>query len=198
MTRQNTQPNSNSHAPALRCVLNVPATTRLLVAALLVAAAGHIQAAVFNVANNGVDSTACGTAQSPCRSISQAITNAAAGDEILVGPGRYGDLNGNGAMAEPGEETGVSGCSCMIAVNKAVIIRSTHGALATLLDSRTLFVNQNVLISADGAEFGRPGQGFTITPTMANALPFPWALKSTPTTQPRAETRSWAPSRTKA
>ena len=53
-------------------------------------------AATIHVANNGVDSPACGTQKkNPCRSISQGITNAAVGARILVGPGFYGDLDGS-------------------------------------------------------------------------------------------------------
>jgi len=60
--------------------------------------------ATLNVANNGVDSDICGAASAPCRSISQAIANAADGDTVVVGPGRYGDLNGDGRLGGPGEE----------------------------------------------------------------------------------------------
>jgi hypothetical protein len=143
--------------------------TRFLLAAASMALAAGAHAATFNVANNGVDSATCGAAATPCRSISQAIVRAAAGDEILVGPGRYGDLNGNGILAEPGEETGASGCNCMIAVSKMLIIRSTHGATATMLDARAVNVTQNVLITSTGGEFGRPGQGFAVTGTSGTA-----------------------------
>ena len=57
------------------------------------------------VANNGVDSASCGTSANPCRSITQAIANAADGDRIVVGPGTYGDLNNDGVLGNsPGEE----------------------------------------------------------------------------------------------
>jgi len=56
------------------------------------------------VTNNAIDSLTCGTKTEPCRSISQAIDNANTGDHILVGPGRYGDLNGDGDFNDPGEE----------------------------------------------------------------------------------------------
>ena len=59
------------------------------------------------VADHGVDVPGCGQdVTSPCRSISQAIALADAGDTILVGPGRYGDLNDNGRLDEAGEEHG--------------------------------------------------------------------------------------------
>ena len=45
-------------------------------------------AAMLYVENNGVDSASCGAVTQPCRSISQAITNASDGDTVTVGPGR--------------------------------------------------------------------------------------------------------------
>ncbi len=39
--------------------------------------------------SNGSDSSTCGTAAAPCRSIQQAVTNAASGDLILVAQGEY-------------------------------------------------------------------------------------------------------------
>src|SRR5262245_14686348 len=88
-----------------------------LVAAIALAAPAN--AATLRVANNGVDGAGCGTTTSPCRSLSRAIANAVAGDRIIVGPGRYGDLDRDGTFGESGEETG-AGCSgngCMILVN---------------------------------------------------------------------------------
>src|SRR5262245_25730938 len=58
--------------------------------------------AVIHVENNGVDSSDCGSKQSPCRSISQAVANATENDTIRVGPGRYGDLDQDGTFAERG------------------------------------------------------------------------------------------------
>lgn len=138
----------------------------------LMALAAGAQGATLNVANNGVDATSCGATASPCRSITRAIINAAAGDEIVVGPGRYG-VNIGSTRASGGDETGASGCSCLIAVNKAVVIRSTHGAAATSIDARTVSVLQTVLITADATEFGRPGQGFTVTYTLDTTDSYP-------------------------
>ena len=122
----------------------------------------------FYVATNGADSNTCGpTDQRPCRSITQAIANAGPGDDIIVGPGRYGDLDQNGVLSEPGEEAPAAGCGCMLAVNKAVSIYSSDGAAVTVIDARTLNVMTNVLIITNGGEFGRPGQGFTVTSTGA-------------------------------
>src|SRR5713101_4371466 len=59
------------------------------------------------VANNGSDLFVppCGSKLLPCRSISKAISSAATGDIIIVGPGVYGDLDGSGTFGDfPGEE----------------------------------------------------------------------------------------------
>src|SRR5258706_5326104 len=94
------------------------------------------QAATKFVANNGIDSSVCGTtAATACRSISQAIANAADGDVIVVGPGRYGDLNDDGVFGDPGEEFFPGPCGCMIQVNKSVTIISRDGAASTILDA---------------------------------------------------------------
>src|SRR5205085_10263251 len=52
-------------------------------------------AATVYVANDGVDAASCGGKATPCRSISRGIANANSGDTLLVGPGRYGDLDGD-------------------------------------------------------------------------------------------------------
>src|SRR6266478_903893 len=75
------------------------------------------RAATKFVANNGIDSSVCGTtAATACRSISQAIANAFDGDVIFVGPGRYGDLNDDGVFGDPGEEFFPAPCRCMLQV----------------------------------------------------------------------------------
>src|SRR5215510_8207708 len=84
--------------------------------ALLGAVGGVAEAKTRYVANNGVDSPDCGTVAGPCRSINQAISNAASGDTIIVGPGRYDASSG-------------------IMVSNRVKILSSHGAAATLLDA---------------------------------------------------------------
>lgn len=116
------------------------------------------------VANNGIDSSICGGSSSTaCRSISQAIANAANGDVIIVGPGRYGDLDDDSNYGtSPGEETGPIGCNCMILVDKAVTIQSRDGASTTVIDGNYNGPN-SVSISATGAVFGAKKKGFTVT-----------------------------------
>lgn len=128
------------------------------------------QGATRHVADTGDDGPDCGlTLTTACRSISQAIALAAPGDTILVGPGRYGDLNENGVLGEPGEELGYltppASCSCVLRIEKPVIVISSAGAAVTMIDGRSVDVIQNVLIFANGGEFGRPGKGFTVTET---------------------------------
>src|SRR5688572_9374211 len=116
-------------------------------------------AATLRVENVGIDSATCGITPS-CRSISQAIANAVAGDTITVGPGRYGDLNGNGYFDDPGDERPGNGAACMICITKRVRIVSTHGASVTIIDARRPSVNDVDFIAsavwflAEGITFG--------------------------------------------
>jgi len=146
--------------------------TRVWGLALLLTGAGLViggpgavaEAGTLNVANNGVDSPTCGAAATPCRSISRTIANANAGDRIMVGPGRYGDLDGDGNFTSPGEEAaevGV-GCFCLIKVDKALTIVSRAGAGATVLDAGGASVSV-VWIQASGVVFGLAKKGFTLT-----------------------------------
>lgn len=137
-----------------------------LTAMVLLALASSAHGGTLYVANNGVDGPTCGPKKSPCRSISQAAnTNATDGDSIIVGPGRYGDLSGNGTLGDsPGEETGGFGCVLLIA--RAVTITSSAGAAQTVIDGRTVLSEScNVGILADGTQLGKPGKGFTVTDT---------------------------------
>ena len=139
----------------------------LLVAALVSALPLVADAATRFVADTGTDGPNCGvTAATACRSISQAIALATPGDTILVGPGRYGDLNGNSVLGDiPGEEIGSPGCSCVLSMNKNLIILSSAGAAVTIVDGRSMNVVQTVVVLSVGGEFGRPGKGFTVTET---------------------------------
>jgi hypothetical protein len=88
-----------------------------------------IEAKALYVSNYGIDSSSCGTLNNPGRSISQVIANASANDRIIVGPGRYGDLNGDGDFSEMGEEAAEigSGCFCMIKIDKSLSLESSDG-----------------------------------------------------------------------
>ena len=133
----------------------------LVVLVFLGLGAGTAGAASLSVANYGSDSPTCGV-KTPCRSVSQAIANARARDQIVVGPGRYGDLNGNGILGEPGEETG-GNCICMIFVDKPLTLQSVAGAVATILDASTV-AGANVVevgLGGSGSTVGMPSKGFT-------------------------------------
>src|SRR4051812_32658563 len=93
------------------------------------------------VANNGIDAHGCGARAEPCRSITQAMANAANGSIIVVGPGRYGDLNGDGKFDAPGEEHPQSreyqpspgvpiDLACVVCILKPLQFVSTYGAEA--------------------------------------------------------------------
>jgi hypothetical protein len=125
----------------------------------------------LHVANNGTDSPTCGASNAACRSISQSIANATAGDTILVGPGRYGDLDFDGALGWLGEETGNPDPASQggVYVNKSLTILSTAGAEATIIDmggSKPAAVE----IVASNVRFGDREQGFTLTGTQTYGL----------------------------
>ncbi|HEY8098066.1 MAG TPA: right-handed parallel beta-helix repeat-containing protein [Methylobacter sp.] len=155
--------------------MNRPART-LKVAAILVFAFACVifiwliqqqGADILHVANNGIDSSTCGNRANPCRSISQGIANAKAGDTIEVGPGRYGDLNRNGTFGETGEEFAQN--YSMINVDKPVTLVSSNGALMTVLDANSAKLSV-VSITASNVVFGRPKHGFLIIGAQANGL----------------------------
>ncbi len=125
----------------------------------------------LRVANNGIDTPDCGLSH-PCRSIGQAITNADEGDTILVGPGRYGDLNANGIFGDPGEER-LDSEGCLVCITKSLVVVSTQGAASTIIDAAgnlTAGLLNAVSVSADGAIFGRRDRGFTITNSPENGF----------------------------
>jgi len=134
----------------------------LLTLVLVAVGPSPAPAVTLHVANNGEDSDGCGAEGSPCRSISRAIANADRGDTIIVGPGRYGDLDGDGAFDGAGEETAPAECGCMIEVNKRLTLQSRDGAGVTVLDAGGAGVNV-VRIFAGFVIFGGDGKGFTLT-----------------------------------
>jgi hypothetical protein len=122
--------------------------------------------------NSGIDSASCGSSGSPCRSISQAIANAQDGDTIYVGPGRYGNVNGDSAFAGPGDEQPQDldfswvGGGCVLCVDKGVHIYSTAGAELTVIDTggyQPGYAQSTVMVMSDGVDFGAEQHGFTVT-----------------------------------
>jgi hypothetical protein len=116
---------------------------------------------VLSVGADGTDSPTCGSIVNKCRSISQAIRNATAGDTINVYPGVYGDINRNGLIGEPGEESGGPDCNCMIHVDKPVRIWSQYGRKSSLIDASTTDLKA-IHIDAKRVEIGYRDRGFTI------------------------------------
>jgi hypothetical protein len=118
--------------------------------------------AVLFVGNEGSDSDTCGYEWQRCRSISQAIRNAHDGDTILVGPGLYGDVNGDGGISsnDPGEELSPL-CFCLVYIDKRLTILSEQGAAATIIDAGNSPFTI-VHIFASRAVFGFSGYGFTV------------------------------------
>jgi hypothetical protein len=121
---------------------------------------------ILEVRSYGVDSATCGSSAKPCRSIDQTIENAADGDSIEVGAGRYGDVSGAGTFSNPGDEHGqvFPDYSCMVCITKALKIFSLHGAAVTVIQGKAgSQFRSNVSILHDGVTFGAPGRGFTLT-----------------------------------
>jgi len=124
-------------------------------------------AATVRVAVNGVDGQQCGIGKAgPCRTITQAIDNATVGDTIEVGPGRYGDVDGDGQFTSPGDEQAQvnTGCDCVVhvPVEKRLVIVSRLGAAATVIHAGGALVKV-VDVDAAGTVFGRAKKGFTLT-----------------------------------
>src|ERR1700745_72037 len=76
----------------------------IAILALMICTTAWPSGATLWATNNGTDTPTCGNVSKPCRSISQAIENANAGDTIWVGAGRYGNISGDGSFSHPGDE----------------------------------------------------------------------------------------------
>ena len=137
----------------------------------------HEAYASILVTNYGTDSSSCGPNASPCRSISQAIENAAPGEVIYVGAGRYGDVSGTGTFTGPADEHAqpTSGqldySGCVVCVSKAVRIYSLNGPALTVIQAHSAAAFPTaVLITADNVAFGSPGHGFGIANGGGNGI----------------------------
>ena len=142
----------------------------LLFSALIGAVASTTGSArLWVVSNSGVDRATCGSYGEPCRTISQAIENASAGDVIVVGPGQYGDVSGSAAFGGPADERpGLMPeifLGCVLCIDKAVTVTSFAGAAETVIQGNLTAAQYPTVvgITHDGVTFGTPGHGFTIT-----------------------------------
>lgn len=150
---------------ALRGAALIPSATIILLAGFASSTFAQDSGRTFVVANNGTDSASCGSWNRPCRSISQAVANAADGDTIYVQPGLYGDLNNDGTFDDPGDERPNPSYTCMICVFKDVDILSTTGADTTVISLGDEQLNTPTVVielRADGVTFGGRGHGFTL------------------------------------
>jgi hypothetical protein len=138
-------------------------TTIALAIAFTLAQAAAAHAGKLVVAAYGIDAPGCGTRSAPCRSIGRAIADAAPGDTIEVGPGRYGEFDGDDSPeAGPGEEAVTAGV--LVRIAKPLRIVSRDGSGVTVIDAAgSPRVQAVVLIESDDVVFGRGKHGFTIT-----------------------------------
>jgi hypothetical protein len=143
-------------------------------AAIITVGSASASSATLDVTNDGADSATCGAQTKPCRTISQAIDNAADGDSIEVGAGTYGNLSGDPNFAGPGDEHAQTGNipqqGCIVCINKGVHIYSLHGAAVTVIQSIPSAFPSTVMIQSDGVIFGQAGGGFTLTGGNANGV----------------------------
>jgi hypothetical protein len=132
--------------------------------AIMTVGAASATSVTLRVTNDGADSATCGAPTKPCRSISQAIENAADGDSIEVGAGHYGNVSGDPNFAGPGDEHPQADSRCIVCITKALSIFSLHGAAVTVIQSiPTPNLISTVGILHDGVTFGQAGGGFTVT-----------------------------------
>ena len=112
----------------------------LFTAGLTLATAAMASAASIYVASHGTDSGSCGTKADPCRTIGKGIDQATVGGTVIVGPGRYGDLDEDGTLGEAGEETpGAVGLQdCMVPIDKQVTVVSSALMPATPMSLRLM------------------------------------------------------------
>ena len=136
----------------------------VLALALLVAASAA-SGKTINTGVNGSDFAGCGSSAAPCRTISWALFEAAPGDTVQVGPGVYGDVNGDGDFDDPGEEPAqpIGGCFCVVPIQRRVTLRSRDGAGVTIIDAgKSEGAVLQVGTGADGTTIGGPQNGFTL------------------------------------
>jgi hypothetical protein len=137
----------------------------LWVALLLASSAIYPAGNTLHVESNGLDALTCGSKEEPCRSISAAIRTASAGDTVMVGPGRYGDLNGDSILDDPGEEVLGPVGECIVCIDKPLRVLSSHGAEVTVIqapEASPEVITHLVRLSGADCTFGQRGRGFTL------------------------------------
>jgi hypothetical protein len=149
-------------------LLAAPLSVLLSAFAVTSISQAHDAGITRHAANNGADGASCGSKAAPCRSIGRALQLAVDGDTILVHPGFYGDVNGDGDFTDPGDEaldpSSFPG-PCLVCINKRVRLLSTHGADLTIIDgfgTESFGPVNGVAIFASGVTFGSEARGFTV------------------------------------
>lgn len=154
MTTRATRVNSRARFGGVQLVALVISLTVILTAAPSGAVTRY-------VSNMGADSILCGASATPCRSITQAISNSVDGDRIVVAPGVYGeDLDQDGGF-DAGDEAAPLLCSCVVLVDKRVTIESRDGARVTLIRA-SAGLKDVVRVMYRDVVFGKPSKGFTL------------------------------------
>src|SRR4051794_24135125 len=97
------------------------------------------------VSPSGSDSTACSTPSSPCKTIGQAVTNAAAGDTISVAAGTYTE---------------------QVTINKQLTVTGA-GAATTLIDATA---KDHAVLITGAASAGTSLDGFTLENALLEGL----------------------------
>lgn len=113
------------------------------------------------VSNFGVDAGGCGARSRPCRSISKVLIHAPEYSTIWVGPGRYGDIHGDGDFDDVGDENVAFGCSLCIST-RGLRFFSQEGPTATLIDLTGTPFSIAIHLFGRDVHFGAPGRGFHV------------------------------------
>ena len=116
----------------------------MLVLAAAVAPTAAVAATTLNVAPTGTDSATCGPTATPCKTISQAVTNASAGDTVSVAAGTYAE---------------------MVTIAKQITLQGASAATTTI--DATGKVN-GVLLTSGSA--GSTVQGFTVKNALGEGI----------------------------
>src|SRR6187402_3221360 len=81
--------NNNFGETSMKTWLRTVAATAAIVSTCMLSNTASAAGRTLYVTTDGTDSASCGAQTSSCRSITQGIENAADGDTILVGAGKY-------------------------------------------------------------------------------------------------------------
>jgi Protein of unknown function (DUF1565) len=116
--------------------------------ALIGAPAAYAANTLYVNASSGVDSSSCGPLASPCKTISQAVTNASAGDTVMVAAGTYNEsVSINQSLTLEGAQAGNPGSSA----------RSPESPSSESVVTGGAFSINTSNVTVDGFSFGYAG-----------------------------------------